>query len=81
MATIVLSNVGFRVCPLTLCEKYFWNRSGGRSYQGTFFDQYFPQVSDFVDRYAIEILLGITAIQLVSWVLRKRRRGTTVVRE
>jgi hypothetical protein len=71
-AGFIVSDLALGFCPLTLCEKYFWNRYNHDPYQGTFFDHYFPWISDFVDGNALKIMFVVTVIQLAVWTLGKR---------
>jgi hypothetical protein len=72
VAVVVLSDLGTGFCPLTLAEKYFWNLCNHDAYQGSFFDRYFPFISDLVDGNAVKIMLSVTLVQLILWMVHER---------
>jgi hypothetical protein len=71
VGVIVTFDLGFGFCPLTLLEKYSWNLSVHRAYDGSFFGQYFPLISDFVDGNAVKIMVSVTILQLILWMVRR----------
>ena len=70
---LLLSHLLLQDCFLTLWEKRLWDRHmAGSAYHGTFFDNYFPFISGFINKYGLGIILAGAFIQVALW-LRARR--------
>jgi hypothetical protein len=61
-------------CILTRWERRLWDsHAAGSAYSGSFFDNYFPFVSNLVNRYGLWIVLTGAAFQVSAWLIRRRR--------
>jgi hypothetical protein len=70
---VLLSHVLLQDCFLTLWEKRLWDRHvAGSAYHGTFFDNYFPFLSSFINRYGLGIILTGAFIQVALWLLARK---------
>jgi hypothetical protein len=70
---VILSDGLLNDCFLTLWEKRLLElHAAGSAYHGTFFDNYLPFLSDFINKYGLGIILAGTFFQVALW-LRARR--------
>lgn len=77
---VFLSQVLTGGCVLTEAEKALWNsHMTGSAYKGTFFGNYFPAISELVNRYGLWLILVGALSQVLIWVVARTRRARAAV--
>ena len=77
---VLLSQVLTGGCILTNLERASWNsHMSSSAYKGTFFDNYFPAISEFVNRYGLWLILVGALSQVLIWIVARNRAARAAV--
>ncbi len=77
---VFLSQILTGGCVLTELERASWNsHMSGSAYKGTFFDNYFPAISEFVNRYGLWLIFVGALSQVLIWIVARNRAARAAV--